>query len=644
VKLIKKGFFSLFLFTVLLAKGGSQPPVIHLTDTTRYITIGKEMVLLEDASRTLTFDSVRKIESQFILSKKEAPNYGTTQSAIWGIIDVNLHTRKEMLLEIDAPWLDSFIVYYPANGRYLTSMLGRRIPLKGQERNTPDILYKLSWEDFPTDTVLRFYFRANGRVVVLPSYIGEVEWVMKKQFYKSLFYMFYTGIVFMLVVFYLAVFITSRKRENLYYILWIITTTYYFAATKGFLKLALPDSLQFLIYHTVEPISVAGFMLLLFTSNSLHIKTVIPSFLKWFRLMQGLMILLFLFCFIGLNQLALKVFEPLMIVAMCMNLVAGIMVYRKGNGYALYYTLAFAQTLVSVGVYILVFMRVLDFNDYTSNASLIGTLIETVMLSLGLGAKIRSTERDKLRAQAEALFASRENEKIIMQQNEILEVRVNERTRLLEEEKKKSDDLLRNILPEETARELKQIGHSRPKTHEMVSVMFTDFVDFTRISEKMSAEKLVAEIDHCFSAFDLILEKYNVEKIKTIGDSYMCVSGLPTPNPDHAEEIIKVAFEIRDFMKRFKDQKISKGHIPFEIRIGVNSGPVVAGVVGAKKFAYDIWGDTVNTASRMEENSEAGKINVSGQTYALVKDKFKCTYRGKIPAKNKGEVDMYFVE
>jgi adenylate cyclase len=211
-------------------------------------------------------------------------------------------------------------------------------------------------------------------------------------------------------------------------------------------------------------------------------------------------------------------------------------------------------------------------------------------------------------------------------------------------EKKRSDELLLNILPDEVANEIKQQGFSKPKTFSMVTVMFTDFKDFTRVSQNISAELLVAELDHCFSAFDRILQKYKIEKIKTVGDAYLCASGLPVSNFTHATDMVSAALEIRNFMQERKKEKEAKGEIPFELRIGIHTGPVVAGIVGVKKYAYDIWGDTVNIAARMEQNSEAGKINISGSTFDLVKDKFKCVHRGKVPAKNKGEIDMFFVE
>jgi class 3 adenylate cyclase len=210
--------------------------------------------------------------------------------------------------------------------------------------------------------------------------------------------------------------------------------------------------------------------------------------------------------------------------------------------------------------------------------------------------------------------------------------------------KKRSDELLLNILPEETAEELKATGTAKAKGFEMVTVLFTDFKNFTLASEILSAEELVEEINHCFSEFDRIISKYNIEKIKTIGDAYMCAGGLPVANTTNPVDVILAGLEMVDFIKRNKADRESKGQPFFELRLGIHTGPVVAGIVGIKKFAYDIWGDTVNTASRMESSGEVGRVNISGTTYEIVKDNFNCIHRGKIEAKNKGQIDMYFVE
>lgn len=213
---------------------------------------------------------------------------------------------------------------------------------------------------------------------------------------------------------------------------------------------------------------------------------------------------------------------------------------------------------------------------------------------------------------------------------------------IIEEEKNRSNNLLLNILPEETALELKKNGKVQAKKFESVTVLFADFEGFTHYAEKLPPEKLVESIDYYFSKFDTIMEKYNLEKIKTVGDAYMCAGGLPFPTGDHAYKMTLAALEIARFVN-ISEELITQNQTHFKIRIGINTGPLVAGVVGIKKFSYDIWGDTVNIASRMESNSEPGRINISEHTYQIIKNDFDCEYRGEIEVKNKGMMKMYFV-
>ena len=220
---------------------------------------------------------------------------------------------------------------------------------------------------------------------------------------------------------------------------------------------------------------------------------------------------------------------------------------------------------------------------------------------------------------------------------------LNEQNKIIQTEKDKSDKLLLNILPEEIAKELKENGFSEAHQFDDVTVLFTDFVNFTGISEKLTPQELVAEIHYCFKNFDAIIERHGLEKIKTIGDAYLAVSGLPQANKHHALSVIEAAIDIVEFINKYKWEKQVLKDAFWGVRIGINSGPVIAGIVGVKKFAYDIWGDTVNTAARMEQHSEAGKINISSSTYKLIKNNYTCEYRGKIAAKNKGMIDMYFL-
>ncbi len=243
-------------------------------------------------------------------------------------------------------------------------------------------------------------------------------------------------------------------------------------------------------------------------------------------------------------------------------------------------------------------------------------------------------------------FARRSNRKLSEKNRQITSQKAEIEKRQVElgKEKSKTDRLLLSILPKPVAEELKNNGRVVPRYYKNVTILFTDFKGFTGIAERLTPGEIVRELEACFYAFDNIIEKYHLEKIKTIGDGYMCAGGVPLPNDTNALDAVRAAIEMLQFMHTRKQAKQAKGEPYFELRIGINTGPVVAGVVGKNKFAYDIWGDAVNLASRMESSGEVGRINISGSTYQLVKDHFFFTYRGRINAKNKGEVDMYFVD
>ena len=221
---------------------------------------------------------------------------------------------------------------------------------------------------------------------------------------------------------------------------------------------------------------------------------------------------------------------------------------------------------------------------------------------------------------------------------------IRKKNRELAIEKKRSDELLLNVLPYETAEELKQFGKALPKHYDLTTVLFTDFINFSRIAENITPEQLVSELDNYFIKFDSIISKYNLEKIKTIGDAYMCAGGIPVANKSNPFIVVLAGLEIQRLMKEIRLQYIESNKIAWGLRLGIHSGNLITGVVGEKKFAYDIWGDTVNTASRIESAGEVEKVNISGSTYNIIKDFFDCSYRGKIQVKNKGEIEMYFVD
>lgn len=221
---------------------------------------------------------------------------------------------------------------------------------------------------------------------------------------------------------------------------------------------------------------------------------------------------------------------------------------------------------------------------------------------------------------------------------------LDERNKQLDKERQRSDELLLNILPHDVMEELKQTGRTRARHYECVSVVFTDFKDFTKVSEVLSPQELVNTIDEYYEAFDNLLNRFGAEKIKTVGDAYICALGIPLETKDNAIKAVELSLAIMEEVNRIRVKLKREDRPAFDIRIGVHTGPLIAGVVGIKKFAYDIWGDTVNTAARMQESGEPNRINISQATWQYVHEQFPCTYRGKIHAKNKGEIEMYFVE
>lgn len=250
-------------------------------------------------------------------------------------------------------------------------------------------------------------------------------------------------------------------------------------------------------------------------------------------------------------------------------------------------------------------------------------------------ARVNNMKKQRLRLAREV----RERTAEVMEQKEKIELQ----KKVIEEEKNKVEKLLLNILPEETAEELKSRGKASARSYRQVSVMFTDFVGFTKIAETMRPSDLVTKLDSYFVQFDEIIQKYSLEKIKTIGDSYMCAGGVPIRSKNNPIDTVLAALEIQRYMKELKEKSPDNPDDVWDLRIGINTGEIIAGVIGTKRFAYDIWGNTVNTANRLQMTSEVNMINISGTTFAEIEPYFSCTYRGKIAAKNKGEIDMYYV-
>lgn len=494
------------------------------------------------------------------------------------------------------------------------------------------------------ETIVYLHIQANEKYTyayrLSLSLSSDVYWNKMHQSTTS-FLWFYAGVSLLAVFYWLITFIYSLRINYLYLI----------AATFSFLILYLDRfGITAMLFWPEEPLYTTGRLVM----HTIGIPFVAIAnsvlFAKLNHLdknyKKGLQYLFWVSCYGGA---ALAIISSLIFYwkytstitmiyiiygdVLIFSLLADLWIRKKNRsaGFAL-----FAYIPAMCGILLLI-------SDKLNIMAPLGALVTVVLLFYGMVDYVRIL---RLKREREHL----EKERLIQEQNIMLEQKVEERTSELELEKvkanellQKSDDLLLNILPAEIADELKYKGQSNAKTYSLVTVMFIDFKDFTTVGEKVSAELLVAELDYCFSKFDEIVQRHGIEKIKTVGDAYICAGGLPLLTYTHARDTVRAALEIIEFMEQRKLEKEAKREIAFEARIGIHSGPVVAGIVGKKKFAFDIWGDTVNTAARMEQNSEAGKINISGATHELIKDEFKCNYRGEIKAKNKGMLKMYFV-
>jgi class 3 adenylate cyclase len=293
--------------------------------------------------------------------------------------------------------------------------------------------------------------------------------------------------------------------------------------------------------------------------------------------------------------------------------------------------LAVAMSILCAGfaMYFCAEMGWLPVTELTIHGGQIGSALMGIVLSWGLSLRLQ-----RLREAYE-----REKREAAEEQSRVLEVRVAERTAELKQAQNESEALLANILPRAIIDELRANGEVEPRRHEEVSILFTDFAGFTQTVATIPPRRLVQELNEIFTAFDGIVAGYGLEKIKTVGDAYMAAGGVPVSAKDHAVSCVRAALALLRFMEaRNADSSIKWG-----LRVGVHSGAVVAGIVGKNKYAYDVWGDTVNTANRLESSGETGRVNISAYTYDLVRKEFECEYRGKVAAKGKGEIDMYFV-
>jgi class 3 adenylate cyclase len=612
------------------------------------VSMGPHLEYFVDSSGNMQLETVRL--RTFTPSKAEILNLANLPFNVWlrfSVVNVN---SDELYLEVDNALLENLEIYSTSGETSIRIFEGGFTrPFRNRPISAENFQFHLNT---PKGQAMTYYIKANSSFpMMVPVTVATQEAFTRQNQRHNLFWGIYIGVIIFAFLYNLFIYTSVRERNYLYYILYILGSSVFYLGLQGFSFKFLWPEMPMMNTKLGALICITNIIITLFSMRFLQITRQLK-----------LLYIIGLVTVVGYALIALLNLTPaypiglglaqmLSMVTCIYFIFAAIIRYRQGISSAKYYLIAWSIFLVLVMVYILTINGVLPAGFFTTHSIFIGHMTEVLLLSFALADRINFLKRENERSQREIIRQLEENEKLQLKVNRELEDKVRERTTEVvrqkneaEAQRARSDELLLNILPAETAEELKATGKAKAKHINEVTVLFTDIQNFTTIAETYSPSDLVSEINECFSAFDRIMEKHGVEKIKTIGDSYMAAGGLPVANDTHAFDVVSAALEIQEFMQRHRSKMESVGNNPFRIRIGIHTGPVVAGIVGIKKFAYDIWGDTVNLASRMESAGEVDKVNISEATYNLVKDKFHCTYRGKHEAKNKGRMDMYFVE
>lgn len=628
----------------------AQNPPYFIIDSvyTHPVNISHTLYWIEDSGKPFDSAMILSGQASYLFNRKslKRTDWEDQSSRIWIRTLLINATNNDMPIHLVLSWnADSIYFYRRQKGLFTRQLSGNEVPASQRSisylfgsmftviaaHETCEVYIRSSKDNyFPVNSPqVRLY---NGSSLYFYEYERKYTWWINGMF---------TGISLLMSVYALALLIIFRERAYVWLIFSQLANIAYCIDLNGIGSLFLfPDFVWLNKYgYGLLYSKMVLLFHFLFVTHYLRLKEHFPGILRI------LWIAVILYCING-NALSMWMngFLTLGWIQNSMLLIIIFVLFSMVVYLALVKKMRTARIMAwaDLSLLLMVLLSVIPVGQYfhlergfLTHLFQAGFTIQMFIWTTAIVDKVIGLRKAKEESAARELELARKHEKLISEQNIVLEQKVIERTQSLQQEKQKTNELLHNILPEEIVQELKSTGKTTARQYDPVTVLFTDFVNFTGISETMSPVELVREIHDNFTAFDAIIETHGLEKIKTIGDAYMAVCGLPIPRADHAKRALHAALAIQQYVR----EKNGK----FNIRIGLHSGPVVAGIVGVKKYAYDIWGDTVNLAARMEQHSEAGKINISGTTYELIKTEFNCEHRGKVIAKNKGEMDMYFV-
>jgi len=626
---------SIVTFILLFAMHSLCSQIVY-SDVSKLMEVSEQILVFEDENHTFSKEQVMKMPNdRFFQNQEGILNFKHTDSKFWTRLEIENQSNQELILLVENPLIHHLNVFIETeDGTQKEYISGSFTPHKTRSFKSSAFTFELGIH--PKTVLIE---TSSGTDFFFPISIGTVKPVVKNLHQNDVFNGAYLGLMLVMLLYNLFIFFNIKDRVYFYYILHIGISLIMMLRFRG---------IGFDIFWPETPVLNGGSSIflclivitsILFSTRFLETKKYAPKahqFIVASGIIAGIIFFTILADWQPWSNIIIQANAGILSVSL---IFISAYIYFKGNKAAKYYIIAWTALLISNIVLILTINGALAISFLTITSFQIGSALEAVLLSNALADKINTYKAEREKAQLQTIEKIKENERLVTKQNVILEKKVEERTDELKIEKEKSDQLLLNILPESVANELKDKGNAVPRFFENISVMFIDIAGFTKYSETVSPEKLVEDINFLFTGFDRICQKHGIEKIKTIGDAYLAASGLPIADKNHASKILAAAAECLNFVKTEKKKRQF-----FNVRIGIHSGPAVAGVVGEKKFAYDIWGDTVNTASRVESTGEAGKISVSKTTHDLAEWLGQYTERGKIKAKGKGEMELFFWE
>lgn len=635
------------MMVIWLALLGLAAPVIAavpLPSSQAAVDLTPVTVLLEDPGGQLTVQQVAAQAGRFQPGKASP---GFSNSAWW------LHYRLHNPAGQAANWwfdtsnrtLQEVDVYRPdGHGGFIHQSAGASRPYSQRPLMTDYFVFPMTAGAGETvDVYLRV--RSTGfQGVMLQPMAWRPEAYLHRQRSEQTQWVLYLGMAATLAAFNLMLWLYERETDNLIYVLSLVAIVWTTSSAAGgygsAFQMLWPDAPLFDQSSSVLSLLCVCVLTPLFISRLLGLWQMLPrvSMLLWTLIVINVVTSLVLasMTMLQVPNAAAQMQTVYIIGGLLWQPIFPLLGYGivlaalRGDRFARFMLVAYLPAIVA--------------STYTSMQnvrgeppSLVfvmwGAAFELLIMAAALADRFNQERLQKLAAK-EALVQT------LRQSEQDLEMKVTQRTLELNQAQNRTKELLYNILPVELAEELSATGHAKPARHESATVLFTDFAGFTAIAGTMPADRMISELNEIFAAFDDISDACGVEKIKTIGDAYMAAAGLPKPCDDHAQRCVRAGLKMISYI----EERNRTAPFKWTLRVGIHSGPVVAGVVGKRKYAFDIWGDTVNIASRMESSGEAMRVNVSAYTSDLAKDEFECEYRGKVAAKGKGEIDMYFIK